>query len=143
MILKKITDIQVRFADTDKMGHVNNARYLEYLEYARLCMYGPLKEIDLINMRRDQREAFIIAHIDIDFKAPAFVGEALEVWANVSRIGQSSFDLAYEIRKQGKKTVVATASSVQVMFNYQTDRVIPISPSLKKKLVKGYPFALK
>ena len=145
MRLKKITDIQVRFADTDKMGHVNNARYFEYLEYARVCMYGRYKELDLIKMRADQKEAFIIAHLDCDYKAPAFVGDTLEVWAHVSRIGRASFDLHYEIRSrrrrgevpdEGKPKLIATANSVQVMFDYKKNRVIPIPPSLRKKLAR-------
>ena len=32
-------EIVVRFADTDAMGHVNNAKYLTYFEIARVAYY--------------------------------------------------------------------------------------------------------
>ena len=40
-------EIQVRFADTDAMGHVNNATYLTYCEIARVALLD----------RRDRRGA--------------------------------------------------------------------------------------
>ena len=33
--------IEVRYGDLDPQGHVNNARYLTYLEQARICLHPP------------------------------------------------------------------------------------------------------
>jgi acyl-CoA thioester hydrolase len=34
-----ITPVQIRFADVDKLGHVNNAVYLSYIEVARMDFF--------------------------------------------------------------------------------------------------------
>ena len=56
----------VRFRDCDAMGHVNNAVYSTYLEEARIGVLGGLND-------------FILARVEIDFRAELRVGEEVEV----------------------------------------------------------------
>ena len=64
---------RVRFNDCDPMGHVNNAAYSTYLEQARIAVLGGL-------------EPFILARVEIDFRAELRAGEEIEIR---SRIGQT------------------------------------------------------
>ena len=65
---------RVRFRDCDALGHVNNAVYSTYLEEARMDILGGLRE-------------FILARVEIDFRAELRAGEEIEVGTCVGRLG--------------------------------------------------------
>ena len=65
---------RVRFRDCDPMGHVNNAVYSTYLEQARIGVLGGLQE-------------FILARVEIDFRAELRAGEEIEVHTRCGRVG--------------------------------------------------------
>ena len=62
----------VRFRDCDAMGHVNNAVFSTYLEQARIAIVGAL-------------DTFILARVEIDFRAELRAGEDIEVRSRCSR----------------------------------------------------------
>ena len=115
---KTSVEIEVQFRDCDPLGHVNNSVYLTYLENARIayCM-GPLGVTDWKQIQ------FIVARVEIDYRSPALPGERLQVGARVTRLGGASFDMEYEIysKKDGRR--VASAKTVQVCFDYKSNKV--------------------
>ena len=119
--------VPVRFSDLDGMGHVNNARYLSYLEEARVAWsswLGREHGVDVMSA------GAIVARIEIDYRRPiAYLPEPLEVRIGVTRVGTSSFTLGYTIGQAGE--CAAEATSVVVSYDYQTarSRAIP-SPAL-------------
>lgn len=121
--------IDVRFGDIDGMGHVNNAMYLTYFENARatyymqLCGYKDISQIDVI-----------IAEITARYHYPAVFGDQLEVGVRVSRIGTKSFDLEYLIIRPVDQQLIASGHSVQVMFDYASQRTIPIPDDLRASM---------
>jgi acyl-CoA thioester hydrolase len=110
---------RVRFRDCDPMGHVNNAVYSTYLEQARIGVLGGL-------------DPFILARVEIDFRAELRAGEEVEVASRCSRIGTKSFDLEHVIR--GDDRVVAEAKSVLVGYDYEAGRSVPITDTTKRRL---------
>ncbi len=103
------TNIQVRYRDLDTYGHVNNAVYLTYFEVARVGAF-----LDLFKKNPELR--FVIAHASIDFIRPARLAQELTVYTWVSRIGNTSFTLEYEIVNQ-KGELVAKGATVQVTID--------------------------
>ena len=110
---------RVRFRDCDAMGHVNNAVYSTYLEEARIGVLGGLS-------------GFILARVEIDFRAELRMGEEIEVRTRCSRIGTKSFDLEHVIAT-GER-VVAEAKSVLVAYDYGLAESVPISAELHAQL---------
>ena len=110
---------RVRFRDCDAMGHVNNAVYSTYLEEARIGVLG-----DLIG--------FILARVEIDFRAELRNGEDVEVRTRCSRIGTKSFDLDHVISADGR--VVAEARSVLVSYDYALGTSIEVPAELRRRL---------
>jgi acyl-CoA thioester hydrolase len=98
----------VRFRDVDALGHVNNAVYLTYLEQARVAFLSP-HDIDYTQM--------ILARCEIDFRAQVSISELVEIALWPSRIGNKSFELAYEMKVDGR--LVAEAKTVLVAFDYE------------------------
>ena len=109
----------VRFRDLDAMGHVNNAVYSTYLEQARIGVLGGL-------------EPFILARVEIDFRAELRAGDEIEVLSRCSRVGTKSFDLEHELRADDR--VVAEAASVLVGYDYELGESVPLTDDLRRKL---------
>ena len=124
--------IEVRFRDCDPMGHVNNAVYLTYLEQARFAHW---REIWGMNFERlpEGTPGVILAHAEIDYRRPAKYGDHLEVRISLESIGRTSFAYRYEI-VDSAENLVATARSVQVMYDYGTSKPVPMTDELRSKL---------
>jgi acyl-CoA thioester hydrolase len=106
--------------DLDGFDHVNNAVYLTYVENGRVAY---LREI--VGAARRTEIGNIMASATLEFRAPLSYGDTVEIAVRVESIGTKSFQLAYRlVRADGE--VVADASSAQVMFDFATDRTIPV-----------------
>ena len=68
-------------------------------------------------------------------RLPARYGDVLEVRIGLAAIGRTSFTYEYEI-VDAEKRLVATARSVQVMYDYQAGRPVPI-PDAIRRLLEG------
>ncbi|MDQ6795745.1 MAG: acyl-CoA thioesterase [Chloroflexota bacterium] len=127
-------DVEVRFADTDAMGHVNNANYLTYCEIARAAYYETVTGRPLPLGVHGAEEGMILADIRVAYRAPAFYGETLAVETRVVRLGKTSFTMEHRITapdsRYGKARVVATAESVLVTYDYTAGRPIPLPERL-------------
>jgi acyl-CoA thioester hydrolase len=110
---------RVRFRDCDAMGHVNNAVFSTYLEQARIGILGDL-------------EPFILARVEIDFRAELRQGEDVEVRSRCSRIGTKSFELEHQIRAADR--LVAEAKSVLVGYDYDLGASVALTETQKRRL---------
>ncbi|HEY0540971.1 MAG TPA: thioesterase family protein [Actinoallomurus sp.] len=109
---RHVHEFHVRFGDIDVLGHVNNCRYLTYLEDARISMF----RLDLIREGREPLKGLVVARHEIDYKRPLLFGPdpvRVETWVTEVRAG--SFALAYEVRDD--EHVYARASSVMVAYD--------------------------
>ena len=71
--------MEIRLSDTDAMGHVNNARYLTYVEIARVAYYERVTGNALPIGTHGAEEGMILAEIRMTYRSPAFYGETLRV----------------------------------------------------------------
>jgi acyl-CoA thioester hydrolase len=124
--------LEVRFRDCDPLGHVNNAVYLTYLEQARFFHWRALWGFGLEGLPADE-PGVILARAEIDYKRPARYGDVLEIRIDLERIGRTSFTYAYEIL-DGAGHLVASARTVQVMYDYAAGRPVPVPDSVRAKL---------
>jgi acyl-CoA thioester hydrolase len=119
---------EVEFNDLDAAGHVNNAKYLEYLETARIDYFRHVLGID-----RLQDLTLVIARIEIDFREQAHFGETLEIGARVPRMGAKSFEMEHEVRA-GDGRLVAESSSVLVAFDFERQEPMPIPKAWRQRM---------
>jgi acyl-CoA thioester hydrolase len=121
--------IEVRFADTDAMGHVNNAVYLTYCEMARIRYWTDVTG-EPVSAGHEGAESLILAEARITYRAPVFHSETVTVETRATHIGRSSFTLEHRLTAcapGGAPRLVATSDSVMVRFDYRTDRPAPLS----------------
>lgn len=129
--MKHTTEIDIRFADIDAFNHVNNAKYITYIEHARMRFTD-----DVIGKVDWANEGFILARAEINYVQPVKLHDRIVVETHCSGIGNKSFDLSYKIfRMDGEtKTEMANAVTVQVGFDYKNNRSIPIKEDWRARL---------
>ena len=123
--------IQIRYNDIDAQGHVNNARYVTYLELARfryitdLGLWGGESFLDL---------GLIVADNHISYLAPIKLNQRIRVGTRVSRIGNKSLIFSYQIEDEDSNQVMATAETVMVSYDYRTKATTPVSGEWRDKI---------
>ncbi len=100
--------MQVRYDDIDSVGHVGHKSYLAFLQEARLDY---LEQIG--GFTRDGMEiGYLVARVEIDYLAPLFYGNTVEVQTRCTRIGNKSLTLSSDIvRTSGAAAVPGDGSS--------------------------------
>jgi acyl-CoA thioester hydrolase len=127
--------LPVRFRDCDPLGHVNNAVYLTYLEQARFALWTA-QEFLSRPLSGPRGHGFIMARAEVDFRAQARYGDELEVRLSLDAVGRTSFTYVYDLVKIPEERLVASAKTVQVWFDYDTQRPAPISDAMRTKLAE-------
>ena len=139
--------LEVRFRDCDPMGHVNNSVYFTYLEQTRLAHWRSLwgftprpAQARLLKSEKDVAApdslGVIMARAECDYRRAARFGETLEVRMRVAGIGRTSFQYEYEIVDEQERTI-ATARTVQVMYDYANEKPVPIPDHIRELLSAG------
>jgi len=112
----------VRWDDIDAFGHVNNAKYLTYIQEARF-LWSPIIEM-------------VVARAEVDFIDPIYEGGRfydINLW--VEAIGNSSFTMGYEV--VGDNGVVhAKVKTVQVAVSMETKKSRPLTDAEREFLNK-------
>lgn len=124
--------IDVRFADTDAMGHVNNAVYLTYCEMARI-RYWTEATGEPVAAGHEGAESLILAEARITYRAPVYHTEQVTVETRATHVGRSSFTLEHRLTACAPGVaprLVATSDSVMVRYDYATERPAPLTEAV-------------
>ena len=110
----------MRFADTDMMGHVNNATFSTYLEDARVAFFRHASGTTV------SHGGLILARSEVDFVRPAFFGRGpVRTTIAVATVGTKSFRLTYVLEQAGE--VVGRAETVLVAYDYAVNASRPLT----------------
>ncbi|OUM85471.1 MAG: hypothetical protein BAA01_10345 [Bacillus thermozeamaize] len=124
-------ELVVRPTDVDVLGHVNNAKYLEYLEWGRVRWYreNRLLSPDVL----EQNLNYVVASIHINYRLEVKMDERLTVQTFLARLGNSSMVLKQEIlNEQGQR--VADAEVIIVLFDTSLRKSTPFPEAMRKRL---------
>ncbi len=119
---------QVIFRDVDAFGHVNNAVYLSYFEWARALLWFALTGGSL-----PTDIGFIVARAEVDFILQIGM-DPIDICVRIGEMRTTSFETLYEIRKGNGLQVAATGKVVVVLFDWKTQSKTPISDELRRKV---------
>jgi acyl-CoA thioester hydrolase len=130
-----VVPIQVTFRDIDFFGHVNNAVYFSYFEWARSVLW-----FDLTGKRDPGDIGFIVARAECDFKAQIGL-EAIEVLTRIGEMRTTSLDFEYKIVRVNGGELAAVGKVVVVLFDWKTNSKMPITDDLRRRVescMRGY-----
>jgi acyl-CoA thioester hydrolase len=121
--------VHVRFSDVDVYGHVNNVKYFEYLQEARIAMISELVP----------RRGFsvVVAQTDVDYLQPLlFRAEPYDCRSTITRVGARSMTVESEFRDSLEGgAVLGRAKVVVVFFDLATNRSTEPDPEMRERLV--------
>ncbi|VYT84528.1 YbgC/FadM family acyl-CoA thioesterase [Metakosakonia massiliensis] len=125
------TQIKVRGYHLDVYQHVNNARYLEFLEEAR---WDGLENNESFQWMMANNIAFVVVNININYRRPAVLGDRLTVTSHVTQINGRSGVLSQVVTLDPEGEVVADALVTFVCIDLKTQKALALEGELREKL---------
>ncbi|MGE7467957.1 acyl-CoA thioesterase [Bosea sp. NPDC003192] len=120
---------KLRYGDTDRQGHVNNAVFSTFLETGRVeLIYGQTVQL------AEPGTAFVLARLELDFRAELLWPGEVEIGTRIASIGRSSVRLEQAIF-QGERCV-ASGISVIVQMDEATRKARPFSDAVRERLTQ-------
>jgi thioesterase-3 len=119
-----ITKVRVYGFQLDMYGHVNNARYLEFLETARwefIERKMTLSDLEKLGI------AFVVVNININYRRPAFLGQELEIHSAMTQISGKSAHMHQKIYQSDTQKLIVDADIKFVIIDNNTQKVVPIT----------------
>lgn len=133
-----LTEIKIRGYHLDLYGHVNNARYLEFLEEAR---WGMMDHGDL-DWFMQQGYALVVSRIDIRYLRPAGMGDILRIETRLDRLLPRSGVILQEICNTATGKLIASAEVTFAVLHPDRAGALPISGEVAQRfqpLLKNQP----
>lgn len=125
------TTIKVRGYHLDVYQHVNNARYLEFLEEAR---WQWLEDVDAFHWLLEQQLAFVVVNININYRRPGVLGDVLNIESEVSQLSGKSGVIAQRVLLASDNSVVADATLTFVCIDLRTQKAVPMEGELRERM---------
>lgn len=122
--------VHVRFSDVDVYGHVNNVKYFEYFQEARIRLHAGLFR----GLEGIEDLHLVVAQTDVDYRVPIlFRPEPYDCWSRVARVGERSMTLESEICDGD--VVLSRARVVMVFVDVHTGRSVAPGPAYRERLL--------
>ncbi|MDT3433371.1 thioesterase family protein [Haloarcula sp. 1CSR25-25] len=125
MSFEYTTEVEVRYADIDTYGHVNNATYATYFEEARIDYLDDVVDAgEALLSDSGSGVGIVIANLEADYRKPVRISDTVAVAVRVPRLGEKSFPFEYEVRTD--EGVAATGETTVVTYDRDTESSRPI-----------------
>lgn len=118
---------KIRYADTDRQGHVNNAVFSSFLETGRVAFL-----YDTDHPILAEGASFVIASLHLDFVKEITWPGRVDIGTGVVRIGNSSLTLLQQLFQHNQ--CVASAKTVIVQVDDASGRSRPLTEEAKAQL---------
>ena len=125
--------IKVRGYHLDMYQHVNNARYLEFLEEAR--WHYVESKLDLQEWIKDGL-GFVVVNININYRKPASLNQILEIKSEMSKISLKSATIKQEIFLDGTTILIADVMVTFVIVDIHSGKAVPLEGKIMEVLKK-------
>lgn len=124
--------IVVAWGDMDAFGHVNNTVFFRYFESTRIAYMQRIDGTGVGNLEFSP----VVASARCDFLAPVVFPDTVEGETRVSRLGNSSFTMEYQLTSQAQRKVVARGEAVIVHVDRVSGRAQPLPAALRARIVE-------
>lgn len=126
MAFEFTTDIEIRFADIDAYGHVNNAIFFTYLETARIKLFQ-----QYFGGFLDTSLTFLVVRAECDYRLPVTLNDRLQITVRIEQLRHSSFTFSYRLHN-GEGKDYATAGTVMVCYDPVARRPVAIPAEIRE-----------
>ena len=121
--------ITVQPTDIDTQDHVNNVVYLRWMQEAAEAHWDAKATAEL-----KTRVNWVVTRHEVDYKAPAFVGERLVARTWVGEPSGATWERFIEIRRVADDRLLARGRSVYAALDPATGRPRRVDAELRRPL---------
>ncbi len=127
-----ILNLEVKYRDTDSMGHVSSPVYYEYIQHAYVKYMHTLLAIPF-----SEKLPQIMVKTSCEYIAPAVLCDRLRVTCSVTDFGNKSFGMQYDIYQENKdeRKLIAKGTSKHVCFDYHFNKSVPVPEEMKTRVL--------
>jgi acyl-CoA thioester hydrolase len=129
------TMIPIRITDINYGNHVGNDAILSILHEARMQFLNSLGYTEM----QFAGVGMIMSDVGIEFKAEAFYGDVMKVYVTASEFSKVGFNLYYKLVKGNDETIVVTAKTGMICFDYTNRKVAKLPEEAIHKLSGEIP----
>src|SRR2546422_7794871 len=132
--LKKFTiEERVRWGDVDAAGIIFYGSYIHFFEFAETELF---RAVGLpYGVMFDQLDIWLPrVHLECDFHHAAQLDDLLEVSVYISRFGNCSMRLDFEVRRKGAEEIIADAHFVLAAVRRDTFETVRVPDELRERL---------
>ena len=123
--------ISVQWSEMDALGHVNNARFFTWFESARIALFERIG----VATTGPAGVGPILATTSCDFLRPVVYPATLRVGVRVSKVGETSLAMEYEVRDAARLAEpYARGTSVAVIIDYRTMKKVFIPEEIREAI---------
>ena len=127
-----LTNLRVRYSETDQMGIVYYGNYAQYLEQGRTDW---LRSLGFTYKYMEEHQVMLpVINLNIDYKLPAKYDDLLTIKTSLLEIPSVKIKFYYEIKNQNDELLV-TATTSLVFLDSITRKLIKAPSYLLEKLL--------
>jgi acyl-CoA thioester hydrolase len=113
--------------DIDAQNHVNNTVYLRWVQDVATAHWQALA-----SREAQEAMAWVVLRHEIDYKAPAGLGDRINLRTWVGKATRLTFERFTEIRRDGDEHLLSTARTLWCPINAQTGRPTRVSSEVRE-----------
>jgi acyl-CoA thioester hydrolase len=113
----------IAWGDMDALGHVNNARYFDYFQEARI------EWLKQINITLTEKTGPVVIHVACTYLKPVVYPATVTVYSSIHSLGNSSMIMDHDLYQ--KDVLMAQGISKIVWVDYTQNKSIPIPDSIR------------
>jgi thioesterase-3 len=133
-------DIRVRGYHLDVYQHVNNGRYMEFLEEAR---WDFMEKTGFTEQLEALGRALVVVNININYRRPALLDDLLRVSVRLSKIGNKSAQFEQVVTRivdGEEQDVVADAMVTFCVMDPDAEKAVVLAGELRSILEKAMEY---
>ncbi len=116
----------IAWGDMDALGHVNNGRYFDYFQEARIEW---LREL---NITMTEKTGPVVVHVACTYLKPVVYPATLTIRSKVQNIGRTSMVMEHDVYQEG--VLMAQGISKVVWVDYTLGKSIPLPDTMRNLL---------
>ena len=124
--------IEIRPQDIDRLGHVNNVVYVEWIQAAAIAHWRVLA-----TPAQQAEVAWVVVRHEIDYKRPARPGDGIVARTWVGLASRNTFERHTEILRAADRKVLARARTLWCPVDPKTGRPVPVSSDIRDRFSTG------
>lgn len=125
--------IPIRIGEINRAGHLSHVNLVAILEEARaqyMVNRGFAEEVRIA----ERQSGFILGDMAVVYKKQGFYGQILDISITAADFRAKSFDLVYLVKESTNGEELARAKTGILLFDYNSQKVIPLSRELIRQL---------